>query len=142
MKFEYSKFPGIPTEPFPDRRYALRPVLPITVKKNGKDLKYHAIVDSGADHNIFHAQIGEFLGIDIKTGKKLNFWGTGGQQQVAYFHDVVIEIGGWDFKCYCGFSYDINILPYGLLGQDDFFKQFKVIFDYSKCEFELRPCNR
>jgi len=93
MKFKYSKFPGTPTEPFPDRKYALRPVLSITVKKDRKSIIYQAIIDSGADHNIFHAQIGEALGLNIRTGKKLSFWGTGGQQQIAYFHEVVIEVG-------------------------------------------------
>ncbi len=69
------------------------------------------------------------------------FWGTSGQQQIAYVHKITIEVGGWDYSCLCGFSEDIDTLPYGLLGQDDFFKQFKVTFDYSKEEFELRPNN-
>ena len=64
MKFEYLKFPGNPTEPFPNRKFALRPVLPITVKSGGKAIKYGALIDSGADHNVFHAEIGEALGID------------------------------------------------------------------------------
>jgi len=139
MKFDYLKFPAEPTEAFPDRKNALRPVLPIVVKNNDKKLNYLVLIDSGADHNIFHAEIGEELGIDIKKGKKLNFWGTSGEKQVAYYHHILIEVGGWEYKCYCGFSYEIEHLPYGLLGQDDFFKQFRIIFDYSKEQFEIRP---
>lgn len=139
MKFDYLKFPAEPTEAFPERRNALRPVLPIVVKNKDKKLNYLVLIDSGADHNIFHAEIGEELGIDVKNGKKLNFWGTSGEKQTAYYHHVAIEVGGWEYKCYCGFSYEIEHLPYGLLGQDDFFKQFRIIFDYSKEQFEIRP---
>jgi hypothetical protein len=139
MKFRYLKFPAVPTEPFPERRYALRPVLPICVKNGSKSICYYAIVDSGADHSVFHAEIGEALGLEIESGKKLIFWGTSGQEQIAYFHDIIIEIGGNEFRCRCGFSRDIEKLPYGLLGQDDFFKKFKVIFDYKGEELDLRP---
>jgi len=137
MKFSYLKFPAQPTEAFPDRKWALRPVLPVTLKNEDKKITIQALIDSGADHNIFNAEIGEILGIDVKSGKKLYFWGTSGQKQLAYYHDIGIEIGGLEYECYCGFSYDINHLPYGLLGQNDFFKKFKILFDYSKERFEV-----
>lgn len=138
MKFKYLKFPAEPTEAFPDRKYALRPVLPVTIENNGKKIKYFVLVDSGADHNIFHAAIGEELGIDVKSGKIIQFWGVSNNKQTAYYHNVKVSIGGWEHDCFIGFSYDIEHMPYGLLGQDDFFKKFKIIFDYSKKQFELK----
>lgn len=139
MKFDYLKFPSIPTDAFPDRKWIARPVLPITLKKDGKEIKIQGLVDSGADHNIFDAEVGEALGLDIKKGEKWYFFGSSSQEkQLAYYHDIIIEVGGHEQECYCGFSYDIKHLPYGLLGQNDFFKKFKIIFDYSKERFELK----
>ncbi len=69
MKFNYLKFPSTPNEPFPNRKYALRPVLPVLIKNNGQKINYGAIIDSGADHSVFHSEIGKLLGIEIEKGK-------------------------------------------------------------------------
>ena len=42
-----------------------RPILPVTLKHNKKELKYIALLDSGADFNIFHADIAAYLGIPL-----------------------------------------------------------------------------
>ena len=39
---------------------------------------------------------------------------------------------------YCGFSYDMKTLPYGLLGQTGFFDRFKVELDYGNKRIELK----
>ena len=97
------------------------------------------MVDSGADYNIFHAVIGEILGLDIKSGKKENFGGITGGQSTAYFHLINGEIGGYKYKLYCGFSYDIPSYGYGVVGQKGFFDIFIVKFDLIKEEIELKP---
>lgn len=141
MKFDYHKYAGEPTEAFPGRKSNLRPVLPVTLVNGEKEISIYALVDSGADYNIFNAEVGEAIGLDVKEGKKLYFWGTSGEKQLAFFHDVIIKVGGWDYECYCGFSYDIGHLPYGILGQNDFFQKFKIIFDYSKERLEIKENN-
>ena len=94
IKFPYLSFPRKSTDAFPDKKYVLRPVIPIKVKCQEKEITYHALIDSGADFCIFHAQIGESIGINIKEGKKLKFFGVTGGKQEAYFHHILIEIGG------------------------------------------------
>jgi len=141
MRFDYPKFARDPTEAFPGKKWISRPVLSVTLIKNGKEITTQALIDSGSDYNIFNAEIGDVLGLNIKEGKKLYFWGTSEKKQLAYYHNIIIKIGGWEYECYCGFSYDIGHLPYGLLGQNDFFKKFKVIFDYSKERFEIKENN-
>jgi len=96
------------------------------------------LIDSGADFCIFHADVAEVLEIPIIKGKKIVFYGTGGIAQTAYFHNVQIEIGGWPIKLYCGFSYDMKSLPYGILGQTGFFDRFKVEFNYQIKRIELK----
>lgn len=138
LKYDYLKFPAEPSEAFPRRFSACRPVVPIRLIRGDKDIRYHAIIDSGADLCIFHAQIGEVLGLTIESGKLLKFYGIPGQQLTAYFHDIEIEVGGHKFACYAGFSRDIDNMPYGLLGQVGFFDLFYVILDYKKQRIELR----
>lgn len=141
MKFPYLKFPSKPNPAFPDRKGGKRPVIPIEVKYKGNAIKYLALIDSGADFCIFHTEIGKAIGINIDKGKKLEFYGIIGDKEEAFFHEVVINIGGWDYKCYCGFSYqfDKNKMPYGVLGQKGFFDLFKISMDYEKGQIELKP---
>ena len=141
LKYDYLKFPAEPSEAFPRRFSASRPVIPMRLIKGEKDVRYHAIIDSGADLCIFHAQIGEVLGLTIESGKLLKFNGISGEQLTAYFHDIEIEVGGHRFDCYAGFSRDIENMPYGLLGQVGFFDLFNVIFDYKKGRTELKLKN-
>ena len=138
LKFPYQKFPSGPNDAFPDHKQAQRPVITIKVKCNNKEIEYLALIDSGADFCMFHAEIGEHLGIDVNKGKRLKFFGVTGDKQVAYFHKIKIEVGGHEKECYCGFSHELNKMPYGILGQKGFFDQFKVSMDYNKNRIELK----
>lgn len=137
LKFDYRKFPSDPSKAFPRRRSATRPVIPITLINGDKKVTNFAIADSGADFCIFHAEIGEEIGIDIESGKPQVFSGITKEQLTAYFHDIKIGIGGYEYDCYAGFSRDLVNMPYGLLGQVGFFDLFNVLFDYNKERIEL-----
>lgn len=140
MKFAYEKYPAQPIPSHPKRTSTARPTIPIRLTNldTHENRQYMALIDSGADYCIFHAEIGELIGLDVKAGKPLTFFGVGGVKQIAYFHNVGVVVGGWKYECYAGFSYDIDNLPYGLLGQDGFFDKFKVAFDLHKTEIELK----
>lgn len=96
------------------------------------------LIDSGADYCIFHARVGEQLGLKIKDGRILKFFGTSGESQRAYFHKVTFKIGGHAHTCQVGFSYDLDKLAYGILGQDGFFDKWTVKFEYQKENVELK----
>lgn len=140
LKFDYRKFPAEPSDAFPSRHSALRPVIPVTLFNRGMGVKHLALIDSGADLCVFHAEIGEQIGIDIESGKEFIFYGIAKKPEPlkAYRHDIKIEVGGYQYDCRAGFSRDIPNMPYGVLGQDDFFKIFNVIFDYNKGRIELK----
>lgn len=138
MKFPYQKLPAEPLETHPDRKNILRPVIPVHIISGNKRIGYAVLIDSGADYCIFHAGIGEVIGLDVKNAKQMIYSGIGGVKQTAYFHHVTIEIGGYEHPYYAGFSYDIETLPYGILGQNDFFSYFIIIFDKEKGRIELK----
>lgn len=104
-----------------------------------QSIRYDTLIDSGADFCILPAEIGEYLGIKVKSGLKQNF---GGIQEkgsaLAFLHEIILTIGGFEYQTSIGFSYDIAKMGYGILGQKGFFNLFKVQFDYRKEEIELK----
>lgn len=140
MKFKYKKFRLISPSVFSDQKYLLRPIIPLTIVYKDKKIGYEALIDSGADFCIFHAEVGEFLGIPVKKGERGNFGGIVGSEAKAYVHKVNIIIGGNRFgPIPVGFSYDIAPHGYGILGHHGLFSIFRIIFDLKKEQIELRP---
>ncbi|MEK7066047.1 MAG: aspartyl protease family protein, partial [Patescibacteria group bacterium] len=128
-KFNYARYNG-----------TNRPIVPIKLKNSGQEIGYHVLVDSGADICLFHAEIGEAIGIDITKGEKREVFGVGGKASIYYLHKVTLEVGGWEYKVEAGFlpTVGTRIVPYGIVGQIGFFEFFKVIFDQQAGEIELK----
>jgi len=133
MQFPYKKFE------LADGTKLFKPIIPIGLLFNGKLIRYEALIDSGADFNIFNAEIGELLGINICTGKKMQFSGIAGKPFKVYLHNLILEVGGWQYKIMAGFSYEISPYGFGILGQRGFFDLFRVKFIFSKGIVEITP---
>jgi len=131
MQFSYKKFK------LTDGAELLKPIIPIGLLLNKRLIRYEALIDSGADFNIFNAEIGELLGIDIRSGKKVRFSGIAGEPFDVYLHSLNLEIGGWQFKIVAGFSYEISPYGFGILGQRGFFDLFRIKFIFSKGIIEI-----
>lgn len=133
MKFDYKRYDS----------NTLRPVIPIKLKNGNSDISYAVLVDSGADLCIFDAEIGEALGINVKSGEKKEVFGVGGKASIFFLHKVEIEVGGWSYKINAGFMPDVagRVMPYGLVGQKGFFDNFIVKFDLLKEEIDLKIRN-
>ena len=124
MKFRYRKYPVPPSEAHPSLRWYLRPVIPTEIIHKTNKLKTFAVIDSGADWCIFQGAIGQEIGIDVTSGKQQKLIGLAQKPVLAYFHDIELNIGGWKLPCYAGFSFALDKLPFGILGQDGFFSQY------------------
>ncbi len=131
INIPYSPFPIPPSNKLdPKQSNLFRPVVELKLKKkDGTDISYSALIDSGADYCLFHGVIGEQIGLNVKKGKPLNFYGTSGRTQTAYFHEITFSIEETKIKTMVGFSYGIESLSVGLLGQTGFFDKFKIEFD-------------
>lgn len=137
MKFDYIKV-SLPERSEFFGTSILKPIIPIEIGYEGRPIKYGALVDSGADFCIFDAQIGEALGIDVRSGKVEKFGGVQSSSPgKAYLHKVILTVGGWIYSTEVSFSYDIAPWGYGILGQKGFFDIFKIKFDLSKESMEL-----
>ena len=131
MKFNYIK---LPTK---DSSFIELPLIPIAFKNGGGCF---CLIDSGADYSYLNSSIGEALGIDIKSGKIFKSKGITGRVFTAYFHRINFIIGGWDYESNFGFSYELGT-PFGILGRDDFFNLFKIIFKHPKRIIDIVPFN-
>lgn len=47
----------------------IRPIIPVSLKLNNREIKYFALLDSGADFNIFHGEVSKLLKIDLEKIK-------------------------------------------------------------------------
>ena len=127
MKFKYTRYgQGI-----------FRPVIPIEVIGR-QAVPYEVLVDSGADINIFDAEIGTLAGIDVQAGEPSTLVGATGVEEIFYLHTVDLLIGDVKFRTTVGFLPNMTRNGYGVVGQRGFFDKFIVKFDLLKEEVELK----
>ncbi len=140
MKFPYKKFIVQP-RPGAKSHIVSRPVIPIHLSFGTHRIAYEALVDSGADYSIFHAEIGEAIGLNVRKGKSVRFAGVSGISQEGFRHPVQLQVRNREFQTIVVFAYHLGI-PYGILGQAEVFKQFVVVFDRERGWLALRPRHR
>jgi hypothetical protein len=95
-------------------------------KNAPRSKRVETFIDSGATNCVFHAQIGESLGIDIKAGEVEKTTGITGSATL-YMHEITIYAMGDPYLIRAGFSYELPVA--GILGMMGFFDHFKVTFD-------------
>lgn len=111
------------------------PIIPLSLKLNGKKKEFFALVDSGATVSIFRSEVADSLGIDIQSGKEIYLGGVGGRIK-GYIHKVEMETAGKKFLCPIVFSHEY-LVSFNLLGREGVFKRFRVIFEEKKNQLKL-----
>lgn len=116
-----------------------RPIIPVTLKLNKVEFKYLALIDSGADFNIFHSDIAKILKIDLSKFKKsISFGGINSNAEgKGYFTSIDVGINEKFINTPVVFSNEISNNGYGILGQQGFFNNYKVSFNYRSKEIVL-----
>jgi len=103
-----------------------RPIINIAIShKNTISSGIKALVDSGADKNLFPAWMGEWLGINFKKHEYNKIiYGIGGAEIKAYTQKVKVHLHKFSYDTEIDFSFEQQI---PLLGRDGFFNLFKSI---------------
>lgn len=133
MRFPYRKINL--KHPFSSKEFILRPIIPVSLKYRDQSLRYEALIDSGADFNIFPLEIAEKLEVRLKDANKITFEGIGGNIVEGVKADVVLGLGSHSISTKVVFAPVGN----GVLGQYGFFDLFIVNFDLKKKEIETEP---
>jgi len=106
------------------------PVIPLSLEFAGRKKEFFALVDSGATISIFRSEVAEALGIDVNKGEETYLGGVGGRIK-GYIHEIKIEVAGKIFRCPIVFSHKY-LVSFNLLGREEFFKRFRIIFEERK----------
>lgn len=96
--------------------------------KKGIRALFH--IDSGATTSIMPSGDADVLGINVEKGKKIFVRGISGDPLVGYQHDVVMQIERMKIRVNVIFVADI-LVP-RILGREDIFSRFAILFDESK----------
>ncbi len=136
MRFPYLKIPAIG---FPQTKHFYKPIIPIRLinPKTNKGIRIDALIDSGADATVLAATFGKEIGLDVRKGEEAKLSGLGGKAIRAYFHEIILEVGGNKVGSFVGFTYSKGVAA--ILGQIGFFDKFKVVFDQKKEAIEITP---
>lgn len=111
--------------------YIYRPLIPIRLayKHSFGKFPVNCLLDSGADKNLFPAQWGEAVGIEIKSGEIITHYGIGSKDIKCFRHKATLFIGAYKFETEADFSFEQS---FPLLGRDGFFRYFKRITFHEK----------
>ncbi len=88
--------------------------------------RYECVIDSGATHCLFHADIARQLGLDLKSGVRQWTNGIGGIEE-TWLHEVKLYLPGGPVRLKAGFKENLSVA--GLLGMRGFFEHFNITFD-------------
>lgn len=121
--------------PFSHKRHLLRPVIPVSLNHKNHSIRYEALIDSGADFNIFPREIAQRLNINLKKEDIIYFSGLEDNLIEGFKARVFLRIGEATFKTKVVFA-DLNGKS-GILGQNGFFDLFEVKFNLLEKEIEI-----
>ena len=94
------------------------------------DTQFEALIDSGADYNVFHADVAAYLGINLKKGSKRKISGIGGKVLTGYEHRITLRLKDFTYHAPVTFSADIPENTLAVLGNNGFFDRFVVTLNY------------
>lgn len=135
MKFRYQKIPS----PDPKQKWLKRPIIDIRVLGPQGGTTVSALVDSGADHSLFHIDIAKDIGIDLNKSNIAYFRGIEGGRMPTFLERVKIQIIGSDktTELLAGFTDSRTVSA--ILGQEGFFDEYRIKFERDHNLIEITP---
>jgi hypothetical protein len=104
------------------------PLVEVILTHNSNHVRVLAYADTGATYSVFHSDYCEKLGIDLRSGKRVDITVGDGGIIPVYLHNVVIRIETLEFPAVIGFSERLGIgIP--ILGRESVLDNYLVCFD-------------
>ena len=133
MKFDYIKIG-------PHKR----PIIPVRLSYKNSAVNVPALIDSGADFNVFHLSIAKDLGLSLNMDKPIIFGGVGEKSQKLTGFLAVLDLMIYNrgesvsFSTPIVFTNDIPSNGFSLLGEIGFFDHLgQISFFYKRGKITL-----
>ena len=110
--------------PYTLHKHYLMPIIPILIEAH----KLWAFVDSGATFSILSIDDAHRIGIDWEKGRRQMIVVGDGSFIPCYFHDLPLQIAGYEIIAPIGFSERLGV-GFNILGRTGIFDQFQVCFN-------------
>ena len=107
-------------------RYA--PLVYLQVWTGNRWLYLQAYVDSGASWSVFHVDVAQLLGINLKKAARRYVTLGNGNVLPVYLHHIRVRFAGTEFFAPAGFS-DALHMGFNLMGRAGFFTRFAMSFN-------------
>src|SRR3989338_546220 len=113
----------------PGNTWLYRPLLEIEIssRTSQKRRSVLAMIDSGTDSSVFHADIARDLQIDLTRCPRVRLGGIGSLD--GYLSNVQLLVPDMKIAMDIPVMFAENLTLQGLLGQKHFFQRFKVRFE-------------
>lgn len=115
-----------------------RPIIPVIIKNDSKIIETPALIDSGADFNVFDIGIADALGLNLNKAKKITFKGVGNKALELKGNMAVVNLmiaakgSSKNFQAPVIFTNELPNNGFALLGEVGFFDQFEEVSFYYK----------
>jgi len=115
-----------------------RPIIPVRLTYGNNSINTQALIDSGADFNLFHLSMARNLGLNLNINKPIIFGGVGNKKRNLTGYMGVLDLmvyskgSNIEFSTSIVFSEDIPSNGFPLLGEFGFFDHFEEIHFYYK----------
>ena len=116
---------------------SLRPQLQATVFYGGRSSKMFCLVDSGSEHTLIDADFADMLGIDLSNCPRLEMGGVVGPSIEVRIAEVRVAVDGFEEELKLKAKFVPGMALDAILGQSDFFEEFKICFERRKRKFFL-----
>lgn len=131
VKFPYKPFPLTEPDPVTKLDFAWRAAIKVLLWYNHKrSAPLEAILDTGSDHCIFNAEIGDALGVPVTRGAPIQLTGfMRDAKATGFLHRINMTVAAQSFEAPIVFVYGLTAV--GILGQAGFFDHFVATFDWT-----------
>ena len=141
MRVSYTVRASPPPFPalFPQNRGCVfHPSIRFAVRWHDQTVTLFGLIDSGCDVCLFPRHVADSLALPLREGSRAYIRGIDNRSTRFYFHRVTLLIGHYHYPVMVGFA-DGELGTTALLGQEGFFSQFLITFNYAKRWIDLTP---
>ena len=133
MKYQYTTTISINTK----GKLTKRPMVELELIGKNEKLNVLGLIDSGADTTLMNIEYAKVLNIDLSDAKKKEFLGIGNTSVVSFISTVNVKVKHFDTPILTTVAFTDSPSVDILLGQDDFFENFRIKFEKDHDTFEL-----